>query len=193
MRLVEILARELVEWQDGVVAIAQDDNRSAHPHSSADIVYIDGEWLGNHNDCVMLAYYDVMFSRLASDHTTAIVTREQWQAEKDKTMSKEWDGNGKPPVGTVCEVNNGGDTEYFLYEVVAYHHRSGRPILESRRTSRRTHTHAPECWKFRPILTARDRWIESASEYGCLVTIEHLYDALASGELDAPERGDGND
>lgn len=85
-------------------------------------------WQAEDWDCG--TYHDFDCSELSSDHATAIVTRAQWQAAVDALKSEncahlwigwadmeacelcnetrkvavEWNGEGLPPVGTVCEL-----------------------------------------------------------------------------------------
>lgn len=64
-----------------------------------------------------------------------------------------WTGEGLPPVGTVCEANNGGASEYFKCVVVGTHYKTGMPIIDSVNSTTGNLTHAPDCWKFRPLRT----------------------------------------
>ena len=112
-----------------------------------------------------------------------------------------WGGEGLPPVGAVCEYTKRGSAEkkYFRGTVIAYD--EGAPVLkmESGRYNRR-HISG---YIFRPIPTARERWVASAcksieagtEQYNvnidCSVamrmTVEAIYDALLNGTLDMPE------
>ena len=103
----------------------------------------------------------------------------------DKT---EWNGEGLPPVGTVCEgwLGNG----WYECEVLA-HKELG------------TACYFPEFeyyslkWieRFRPIKSDREKWIENTMEsfnktngISIKCAIEHIYDAIASGELPIPKQ-----
>lgn len=91
MKLVEILARELADWPELATA-ARQYGRTVR-------FYDDGCGMGCAN-----------FSEVATDRRTAIVTRAMWEAERAKMEGKtEWDGEGLPPVGVVCEHQ--GDDE----------------------------------------------------------------------------------
>lgn len=83
MLLVDILARELKEWPEEAEEIAQDEDGRAHPYSAAGI-FNGEEWTGD----AQFASYNVNMRELASDHATAIVTRADWQAAKDKLEGK---------------------------------------------------------------------------------------------------------
>lgn len=91
MKLVEILAKELGEWPEGVTHAVQDHKK---PYKrkvwlcTGDMVnttHSEKEWmLGSGvfpKSCSFIA------DELATDHATAIVTREMWQAERDKAAS----------------------------------------------------------------------------------------------------------
>lgn len=83
MLLVDILARELEKWPSEAKIISQDANGCAHPYSYAGA--FDGkQWRGPVQSCS----YRVKMPALASDHATAIVTRADWQAAKDKLEGK---------------------------------------------------------------------------------------------------------
>src|SRR5690606_7700816 len=89
MKLVEILARELNEWPEGVDEIFQDYDRELRY-----IGWNASTLTGKRPD------------DLADDHrrlgedAPAGVTREMWEAERAKLASTaEWDGKGLPPVG----------------------------------------------------------------------------------------------
>lgn len=121
MKLVDILARELKVWPEGVVTAVQDldgevkfDNSHEMPrmNNSKDV------WIrqGDQGDC--------LYPRdLAEDCSYAIVTRAQWQAvveplkaesrptesmalhhQEVGRITRQWNGDGLPPVGTVCEA-----------------------------------------------------------------------------------------
>lgn len=76
MTLLELLVKELDKWPDGTHCIAQDHDQwvmgfLSEPH------YICGSWAAHFSDFV---YH----FPLSSDHSTAIITREQWEAAKCK-------------------------------------------------------------------------------------------------------------
>ncbi len=76
---------------------------------------------------------------------SVVVNSEDWyDYETQKTLRL-------PPVGVECEANNGGNSGYFYCEVVAYHFKSGRPILKTKNSPIYTLTEAPHCWNFRPL------------------------------------------
>lgn len=118
MKLVEILARELKEWPATTVCFAQDDfDGDIYNYVTTRIVRIEGEWdgvddayLDHSSDCPGLYGQE-----LASDRDTAIVTREMW--EKERAKLNEWNGEGIPPVGTVCEYRLKESGMWFECEI----------------------------------------------------------------------------
>lgn len=102
MKLVEILAKELKEWPEGAACVAQDRSGEVWPFMDTDIeIYKDdGQWGGG--ICPRHGW-DSEVSQLATDHSTAIVTREMWEQERAKGNAEpaEWNGQGMPPVGAV--------------------------------------------------------------------------------------------
>lgn len=106
MTLLELLRQELPKrggWPEGVDYCVQH----AHGLGFCWVIFgkriisrtsanAEGMWEMNYNFS-----HDVDFcaNELASDHATAIVTREQYEATG-------WDGTGLPPVGCNIEVNS---------------------------------------------------------------------------------------
>lgn len=95
-RLVEILARELREWPNGWIAVGQACDGSLHGKP------FDGRHTGEK--------YSV-----CDRYITEEVTRAEWQAAVDAldipkfpSDNPEWNGEGLPPVGTVCTCHYHG-------------------------------------------------------------------------------------
>ena len=81
MKLVELLACELGEWPSEVQAMAQNPN-TAIPYFNKLRVEWDttmGFWTGSDGHSI-IDFGET--TKLSEDHTTAIVTREMWEAEK---------------------------------------------------------------------------------------------------------------
>lgn len=87
MKLVEILARDMRKWQDGAEHAYQDKSgnvffsRGQRPEQFRD----GGSW--NVSASAVEMIYGGRFGdefQLASDHSTAIITREMWEAERVK-------------------------------------------------------------------------------------------------------------
>lgn len=64
--------------------------------------WLNGEWSGNWSN----EFYDT----IADDHTTAIVTREQYEVAS-------WDGTGLPPVGCECEYSLNAGITWFKCKI----------------------------------------------------------------------------
>ena len=75
MELVELLARELVEWPEGVEKVVQNHNRNIEGYGN-DCGVVDAVtdcWNGRE-----YTGFNKELGILASDRLTAIVTREMW-------------------------------------------------------------------------------------------------------------------
>lgn len=107
MKLVDILARELKVWPEGVTALQQGG--------------ITG-WLRdeNFNEIKPRIHVDLADDRgypdspagFGSSPSPEWVSRRQWQAAVDALKATEapaWVGVGLPPVGTVCEIEQSGE------------------------------------------------------------------------------------
>ena len=70
MKLIDLLVRELAEWPEGVAILVQDNDEQTTQLSYNKPT---GEWD---------SMWSVFLSELATDHETAIVTKEQWQAAR---------------------------------------------------------------------------------------------------------------
>ena len=108
MKLVEILAAELAEWPKDATCITQDDGGAVNGASDKLPPVLHGNaWGGG------AFYLDdpdnqdfVMTLTQADDYGTAIVTRAQWQAERDRQKGGEWKRHrgGKCPVSGNTQV-----------------------------------------------------------------------------------------
>lgn len=104
MTLLELLRQELPKrggWPEGVRYITQDNGFSTYKGTICgydSLPKFNGKiWLSDE-----LCQYTIQLmntDNIASDHATAIVTREQYEATG-------WDGTGLPPVGCPVEVNS---------------------------------------------------------------------------------------
>lgn len=94
MKLVDILARELKEWPNGCT--------DAHQSNVDTEVYFYPDTYGA----------DFYATEQAEDYIEANVTKDQWVNAVDalkKVSVEPWNGEGLPPVGTVCEYAHPGD------------------------------------------------------------------------------------
>ena len=105
---------------------------------------------------------------------------------RPESSAPAWDGQGLPPVGTVCEMqyneSQWGEVtitaygkQYFLFE-----DDKGQELVE----------HIDRI-NLRPIKSDREKWIDAADRLMESVSEEHkrmscLYDALKSGKLPTP-------
>lgn len=120
MKLIDILARELKVWPEGVVTAVQDLDGEVKFDNSHEMPRINRSkdvWVrqGNQGDSLYP-------KELAEDYSHAIITRAKWQAAVDALeaevrptesvalhyqevgrITRQWNGDGLPPVGTVCE------------------------------------------------------------------------------------------
>lgn len=111
MKLIDILAEELPKlggWPEDVGAITQDSDRSINNYRTADGLETNeyGTWrYSSAWQCYLLSHDDVSF--LADDYTTAIITREQYEAalaaKNDGWI--DWGGGKHPPVSTNTAVD----------------------------------------------------------------------------------------
>lgn len=107
MKLVQLLAKELKEWPEGVDVYAQDANGQIYPWVG--IPKLDEEeWL-----CAVGAtihqgdsWFGLEGMTLCEDHMTANVTKSQWQAEREKMNKPKWirHRGGKCPVKAGTKV-----------------------------------------------------------------------------------------
>ena len=108
MTLLELLRQELPKrggWPEGIRYITQDNGFSTYKGTICgydSLPKFNGKiWFSDElcQHTIQLMKTDI----IVSDHATAIVTREQYEATG-------WDGTGLPPVGCECEYldsNNG--------------------------------------------------------------------------------------
>lgn len=109
MKLVDILARELKVWPDDAEAVFYGD--------AGRLAYFD---LGTgYRDCLNV------HPDAASEIEPGVyrITRAQWQAAVDALKAAEnavpeWNGEGLPPVGTMCEYQNSLGS-WFPVEITA--------------------------------------------------------------------------
>lgn len=105
MTLLELLRQELPKrggWPEGVTCAAQDSDKLVmFANCDPKEVYCraTGNWYMNASR--LNGNGDEGYE-LADDQTTAIVTREQYEAT-------DWDGTGLPPVGCECEYSWAGE------------------------------------------------------------------------------------
>lgn len=103
MKLVDILARELKAWPCPGRKLCQGHKGHIYPTDGGDTYAVTDR---------------------AEDWELADVTRDQWQAAVDALKDgkvAEWNGEGLPPVGTVCEIlENKTTSTWGLVKVIAH-------------------------------------------------------------------------
>ena len=111
MKLVQLLAKELKEWPEGVVVYFQwGDGEVFATSKGVPTEYSGSMWYVVGRD-IEMAYDAPMYNKrfdLAEDHDTATVNKSQWQAEREKMNKPKWirHRGGWMPVGaaTIVEV-----------------------------------------------------------------------------------------
>ena len=151
MTLLELLLQELPKrggWPEGAICITQDIDFKVEPaacHPSVAECDDDGFWF---LDSSRIGGFKV--DTLASDYTTAIVTREQYEG------AQVWGGTGLPPVGCECESKQFAQIDWREFRVVA---------IENGHVFGFWHDNVGACldsthWMFRPLRTEAERAID---------------------------------
>jgi hypothetical protein len=115
MTLLELLRQELPKrggWPEGVRYITQDNGFSTYKGTICgydSLPKFNGKiWLSD--ELCQHAIKPMKMDVIASDHATAIVTREQYEAMG-------WDGTGLPPVGVECEYSLNSGRTWFKCKI----------------------------------------------------------------------------
>tara|TARA_Y100000310_G_C20520906_1_gene733625 strand:+ start:223 stop:735 length:513 start_codon:yes stop_codon:yes gene_type:complete len=98
----------------------------------------------------------------------------------------EWNGEGLPPVGTVCELSmDDGEFKWCLVRFI------GEKIVVVDHKNYKEQTYKPGMIKFRPIRTKRDEWIDAAmlaggirKRDGAREVYGNLYDAGLAKDIE---------
>ncbi|ELY5855481.1 hypothetical protein SNN70_004054 [Cronobacter malonaticus] len=109
MKLIDLLVQELPKrggWPEGVAAMAQDTDGDVKHCSDTEDIKIGSFITGR--SCIG-GSYSMRMMEVTEDQTTAIVTREQYEAALAAAQQPVWDGEGLPPVGCECERSWTGD------------------------------------------------------------------------------------
>lgn len=181
-RLVEILARELGEWPEYWIYVTQDADGETSAFSEPGFSYRNGYWSGHHQYIAG----SLIKCTLATDHATAIVTREMWEAERNRIAEPAaWNGEGLPPVGALIEwIDDGFSIEAevvgsYRGSVVAVDPICPRDVYIGKRPM------------YRPLdqRTDREKWIDAADAAIChgLSVIDKLGAIYDAGLAKLPE------
>lgn len=156
MTLLELLRQELPKrggWPEGADYCVQH----AHDLGFCWVIFDKGIISRTSADDEGMWDMDWNFSRgrdfcadeLASDHATAIVTREQYEATG-------WDGVGLPPIGVECEYQyKVHGSEWCSFECVAVDGNAAFGWSNNTPTALQLNTH-----NFRPLRTEAERAID---------------------------------
>lgn len=105
MKLVQLLAKELKEWPENIEFLAQDSSGGVFGWIGRP-EYYDDQWILN-GDCDIVGF-DVVAIDISDDYKSSLVTKLQWQAEREKMNKPKWirHRGGWMPVGaaTIVEV-----------------------------------------------------------------------------------------
>lgn len=169
MTLLELLRQELPKrggWPEGAICITQDIDFKVEPaacHPSDAECGDDGFWF---LDSSRIGGFKA--DTLASDYTTAIITREQYEAT-------DWDGIGLPPVGCECESKQFAQIDWHKFRVVAVENGHVFGFWNDKVGACLDSNH----WEFRPIRTEAERAIDEMVQLSgvSIGVAKILYDA----------------
>ena len=194
MTLLELLVKELPKrggWPEGADYAVQDNDGSCDIKFGAGAATVSyearGVWVNDERSSWGIdtqESYIRDLKILASDATTAIITRDEYEAALASSKN-DWDGEGLPSVGKKFEFNASAG---WMQAVMKYCGESFAIIV----------LNGSETWlkldgvKFRPIRSEadkkRDAAIESLMQIVCgpsqaSATVNKIYDAIAAGKI----------
>ena len=104
MKLVQLLAKELKEWPENIEFLAQDSSGGVFGWIGRP-EYYDDQWILN-GDCDIVGF-DVVAIDISDDYKSSLVTKLQWQAEREKMNKPKWirHRGGRMPVGEATIVD----------------------------------------------------------------------------------------
>ena len=136
MKLVELLAKQIAEWPEGAEhAIQDDDGCFKFGAGKNPKIYSDGIWVRD-IEIEHELYNGFHSSEKTSDRESAIVTREQWQAERDRQKGGEWNRHrgGKQPVLNEVfveyKLRDGVTGECRANQLDWFHDKSGHDVMQ---------------------------------------------------------------
>lgn len=110
MKLVQLLAKELKEWPEGISCMIQDGSGKICTCRNGFPDPYDGDWTvcGPKSMCTPVYWANIGYNKheLAIDQASAIITKEQWQAEREKMNKPKWirHRGGNQPVDSGITV-----------------------------------------------------------------------------------------
>ena len=128
MKLVQLLAKELKEWPEGISCMIQDGSGKICTCRNGFPDPYDGDWTicGPKSMCTPVYWANIGSNKheLAIDQASAIITKEQWQAEREKMNKPKWirHRGGKCPVKAGTRVS----TKHRDGDVAGVHHHTAQ-------------------------------------------------------------------
>ena len=132
MKLLQILARELSYWPASVYgcdSITQEGSGELNAtEEGKKPLFLAGakHWTAKASKYIIGNDRKALSAQLATDYATAIITREQWEAERQRGAAWQGPEDGLPPAGTVCEVFYGLWRETYIVGIS----RDGSAVFE---------------------------------------------------------------
>ena len=105
MKLLQILARDLSEWpvgDCGCDSITQEGSGELNAtEEGKKPLFLAGakHWTAKASSFIFGEGQIIVSAQLANDYATAIVTREQWEAERQRGTAWRWTEDGLPQIG----------------------------------------------------------------------------------------------
>lgn len=138
MKLVELLARELSEWPDSTVCITQDSGGAIYGWAQTGAEYRNFAWYSPDGEDFGMHDIEIEDPDEASDNKKSVVTRAQWQAERDRQKGGEWKRHrgGKQPVADEVRVEfkfrSGVTGECFAGDLLWDHQKQDDDVMQYR-------------------------------------------------------------
>ncbi|MHA0506721.1 hypothetical protein [Enterobacter sp. HNGD-822] len=159
MKLIDIVIMELSKrggWPEKAACVVQDADTQICFSAKIDGLrktgtdWIGGEWNG--------PWINFFSNHLADDHSTSIVTKEQYEAALADSKQA-WNGDGLPPVGTEAEVSVDGGRTWCSYKATS--ECNGMRLVE---IGNFTEEFQSNNWMFRPIRSEADKKKETVEK-----------------------------
>lgn len=195
MKLIDLLVQELAGkggWSSAGTHCVQDSNGQIWFFHNGTPFYERGVWAADSESSTFdWTRWGIYLSRSAKDHSSSIVTREQYEAALVASQQPAWDGEGVPPVGIKClTIGPHGDDSWYECKIIAHTVFSGRKVAVFQYGD--TISHSSAKW-FKPLPAKaeshREAAVKKISEIGFYLYDEDLtsagvlYDAIASGKI----------
>ncbi|MFU9138487.1 hypothetical protein [Erwinia tasmaniensis] len=198
MTLLELLVKELPKrggWPESKcdVSAVQDKDNEVKFHYTGKLLKFGknkaGVWGSNSPDSwleINIPGCSFHADKMADDFSTAIVTREQYEAALAASQQPVWSGEGFPPVGVECESAQPGQINWAKFKVVAVESGSVFGFWDNGISSALD----GDKWLFRPIRSEAERKREEVAiahmkqlNIGDCEDPQIIYDAIAAGKI----------